>query len=127
MSHVVKSSLLVLGLLTAAPLYVQAAGDEALSTKVRYTELDLAKPAADEKLYQRIKAAARQVCRGFEGRELSQVKPHKDCIDSAVSHAVAQVNHPQFTAYYAAHNLGKSLPTVSALPKEDGIQRISNR
>jgi len=121
------NSLLVLSLLSAAPLYAQPAWDEAPSRTVSYSELDLARPAADEKLYQRIKAAALQVCRGLEGPELGKIKPHQDCIDSAIGRAVVQVNHPQFTAYYAQHNPGKSLPAVSVLPQQNGSLRVSNR
>jgi UrcA family protein len=126
MSNVTTQGLLVLGLLTAAPLSAQHAGGEPPSRTVSYTELDLARPAADEKLYQRIKAAAREVCRGLDGRELGKIKPHQDCIDSAIGHAVLQVNHPKFTACYAEHNPGKSLPAVSVLPQQNGPLRVSN-
>jgi UrcA family protein len=120
MSNVKTKSLLVLSLLAAAPLYAQSAWDEPLSRAVSYTELDLARPAADEKLYQRIKSAARDVCRGLEGRELGKIKPHQDCMDSAIAHAVVQVNDPKFTACYAQHNPGKSLPAVSLLSQRNG-------
>ena len=127
MSHGKTKSLLVLSLVTAAPLYAQPALDEPPSRTVSYTELDLARPAADEKLYRRIKAAAQEVCRGLEGRELAKMRPHRDCVDSAVGRAVAQVNHPKFTAYYAEHNPGKSLPAVSSLPQQNGPLQVSRR
>jgi UrcA family protein len=127
MSNIKTKSLLVLSLVTTAPLYAQPAGDEPLSRTVSYTELDLAKPAADEKLYRRITAAAQEVCRGLEGRELGKIKRHQDCLDSAIGHAVVQVNHPKFTAYYAEHNPGKSLPAVSWLPQQNGPLQISKR
>ena len=120
MSNVTTQGLLVLGLLTAAPVSAQHTGGEPPSRTVSYTELDLARPAADEKLYQRIKSAARDVCRGLEGRELGKIKPHQDCMDSAIAHAVAQVNDPKFTACYAQHNPGKSLPAVSLLSQRNG-------
>jgi UrcA family protein len=120
-------SLWVLSLLAAAPLYAHPAWDEPAKKTVSYTELDLAMPAADEKLYQRIKAAAREVCRGLEGPELDKIKPHHECVDGAIGRAVAQVNHPQFTAYYAAHNPGKSLPVVTGLPQQAGLLRIGSR
>jgi UrcA family protein len=127
MSNIKTQSLLVLGLVAAAPLYAQPAADEPLTRAVTYTELDLAKPAADEKLYRRIKAAAQEVCRGLEGRELGKMKPHQDCVDSAIGHAVVQVNHPQFTAYFAQHNPGKSLPALSLLPQRNGSLQVSKR
>jgi len=127
MSNVKTQGLLVLGLLAAAPLYAQPAGDEPPSRTVSYTELALAKPAADAKLYKQIEAAAREVCSGLEGRGLGKMRPHQDCIDSAIGHAVLQVNHPQFTAYYAQHNPGKSLPTASVLPVQNGALRVSRR
>ena len=127
MSNIKPQGLLVLSLVIAAPLCAQPAGDEPPSRMVSYTELDLANPAADEKLYRRIKAAAQEVCRGFEGRELAKIKLHRDCVDGAIGHAVVQVNHPKFTAYYAEHNPGKSLPAVSLLPQQDGTLQISKR
>jgi UrcA family protein len=127
MSKVTTKGLLVLSLLTTSPLYAQPAWDDPPSRTVSYSELDLARPAADEKLYQRVKAAAREVCRGLEGRELGKIKPHQDCVDSAIGRAVVQVNHPKFTAYYAEHNPGKSLPAVSLLPPQNGALRVSKR
>src|SRR5882724_11188609 len=127
MSHVMTKSLWVLGLLTAAPLYAQPAWDDAPKKTVSYTDLDLARPAGDEKLYQRIKSAARDVCRWLEGPELDKIKPHRDCVDTAIGRAVVQVNHPQFSAYFAAHNPGKSVPVVTGLPEQTGRLRVSNR
>jgi len=127
MSKIKPKGLLVFSLVIAAPLCAQAAGDEPPSRTVSYTELDLAKPAADEKLYRRIKAAAQEVCRGLEGRELVKLKLHRDCVDGAIGDAVVQVNNPKFTAYYAEHNPGKSLPAVSLLPQQNAALQISKR
>jgi UrcA family protein len=127
MSDVKTKGLLVLGLLAVAPLCAQPAWDEPLRSTVSYSELDLARPAADEKLYQRIKAAAREVCRGFESREIGKIRLHQECMDSAISRAVVQVNHPKFTAYYVEHNPGKSLPAVSLLPQQNGAERVTKR
>jgi len=127
MLEVMTKGCLALTLLTAAPLYAHATSDEVPSRTVSYSEYDLTTPAGDEKLYKRIREAAREVCHGLEGRDLHTVRLHHDCVDSAIGRAVVQVNHPQFTAYYAAHSRGKPLPAASILRKPNGLLRVSKR
>jgi UrcA family protein len=127
MSTSTKIALILLTVAAAGPLYAGDAWDKPASKTVSYTELDLARPAADEKLYQRIRAAAREVCESLEGRGLEKLKPHQQCLDNAISRAVAQVNHPKLTAYFAAHNPHKPLPVAAILPKQNGPLQISSR
>lgn len=72
------------------------------SQKVYYSDLKLDSPAGIERLYGRIKAAARNVC-DLSVTDLEQVEQRVawlTCFKSSVAAAVAQVNDARLTAMH---------------------------
>ena len=65
---------------------------------VRYSDLNLSTADGVRVLYQRLKAASRNVCRAYEGRELARVSSWRACYDEALTGAVTQLNIPNLTA-----------------------------
>jgi UrcA family protein len=88
----------VLGAMSAA----QAADTGAPSVVVTYTDLDLATDSGNQALYQRIAAAARQVCPA-ETRDLKQFSSSRACQAAAIKQAVDEVSSPRLAAVRAAH------------------------
>jgi UrcA family protein len=68
---------------------------------VSYADLDLSKPAGAQTLYKRIKSAASRVC-GAGGRytHLEGRKAWRNCYDTAIANAVAQIDRPTLTALH---------------------------
>jgi UrcA family protein len=88
--------------------------DEGIATvKVDYSGMNLSASTGATLLYQRMKNAAAQVCRGLEGRALSAQSKWRTCYNSALSDAVAGVNRPLVTALHQRQFPGLS-PTVVA-------------
>lgn len=69
---------------------------------VRYTDLDLAKSKDAAVLYTRLERAARTVCRGFEGQELSRKRMRRKCELETLNDAVAAVDNPALDALHAS-------------------------
>lgn len=75
-----------------------AAAEEVPSKTVRYSDLDIAKPAGAQALYARIRAAARDVCElSTRGDPLLRAAQHA-CIDTAIDNAVRKVDAPALTS-----------------------------
>jgi UrcA family protein len=62
---------------------------------VRYSDLDLSKPRDAHRLYVRIKDAAREVCDNSPMSDLQRLRVYKQCMNEAVSNALAQVRASQ--------------------------------
>jgi UrcA family protein len=77
---------------------------DALRVTVRYADLNLSTPQGASALYARIQAAADQVCRPFNRRELAFHKPLHSCVRKAIADAVAAVNKPALLDVYASHH-----------------------
>jgi UrcA family protein len=76
------------------------------SETVKFADLDTSNVQGAAVLYQRIKYAAKSVCRDLEpGRVLALRRLYADCMHVALSNAVAEVNRPAVTAYAAAHGV----------------------
>ncbi|MGO9988670.1 MAG: UrcA family protein [Steroidobacteraceae bacterium] len=75
--------------LTTAP--AGAAEQAVPSETVRFDDLDITKPAGAKILYDRIKAAAVDVC-PRRSRELSEVVVERKCVETAIDIAVRKVN-----------------------------------
>jgi len=79
--------------------------DDPPSVTVRFADLDLSRPAGAATLYNRLKGAARVVCRELDPRDsvASDLKParqqYQSCMDKAIIGAVAKINRPAFTSY----------------------------
>ncbi len=78
----------------AAPL----GGDVA----VNYADLDISTTAGAEKLYERIRQAAAQVCPSVDFIEVQRHAMAERCQNAAVAQAVSRIASPQLAAVYAA-------------------------
>jgi UrcA family protein len=74
---------------------------------VRFEDLDLSHEAGVKTLYGRISAAADSVCSPFGGtRALAGQLKWRDCRDTAVASAVAQIDHPLLTEHHRRSTSG---------------------
>jgi UrcA family protein len=81
---------------------------------VRFTELDLSKPADVARLYSRIKLAARNVCHTDMSPAAGEWTAHSnDCYEATVDNAIARVNRHALTALH--HD--KTTKTLQAAAK----------
>jgi UrcA family protein len=80
--------------------------DNAPTVTVSFADLDLSKPEGAETLYQRIQAAARQVCGGSVdtryGRDLSRRQAVRACYEKALADAIKQVDNSNLLAVAVA-------------------------
>jgi UrcA family protein len=83
-------------------------GDEPLTQKVRFADLDLTHTPGAAALYARIQSAARQVCGPVDVRQLQALTKAHRCTIQAIARAVREVNAPTLTSYY----LGKTNATI---------------
>jgi UrcA family protein len=83
----------------ACTLAVTAGAAESLPSKtVRYSDLDISKPEGAKVLYQRIRAAARDVCDLSIGGDAVLRVAAKACVDTAIDNAVRKVDSPALTS-----------------------------
>jgi UrcA family protein len=68
---------------------------------VRYSDLNLTNTDGVRVLYQRLKAASRQVCRTYEGPELARIADWRACYDRALNGAIAKLNVPILTSMHS--------------------------
>ena len=87
-----------------ALLAAGASAAEVQSLTVHYADVDLTRPAGVARLYQRISAAAEQVCapRLLTGSHLPQPS-YLRCFNDAVAQAVARVDRPALSVYHQQH------------------------
>jgi UrcA family protein len=85
------------GLATAAP----PMGNDPSSTVVRFADLNLASDRDVATLYERIKQAAREVCRNdaFLSDPMAEWNIRL-CIDGTVEKAISDINRPTLTALH---------------------------
>jgi UrcA family protein len=89
----------VLGLAIVCPS--QAAVESPPLRTVRFADLELSNIEGAAKLFGRIRGAAKVVCDRYNSRELARLQRYTSCVDSAVSDAVARVDEPVLTEYFA--------------------------
>jgi UrcA family protein len=70
---------------------------------VQYADLNLDTQAGVEKLYQRIRGAADQVCGNKDPHQLLASAAVETCVNRAVSVSVRAVNNPRLTSAYDKH------------------------
>lgn len=88
---------------SVAGMNVARAGEDVSpSITVQFADLDLDKPQGAATLFARIKTAAQAVCREFQGASPVEKARYKTCIKFAVSNAVARVDKPQLSDYFAS-------------------------
>lgn len=68
---------------------------------VRFADLDINHPAGAAVLYQRIRAAAHEVCRATSERDLAVAELTRSCVQDAIARAVTEVNAPKLSQYHA--------------------------
>jgi UrcA family protein len=68
---------------------------------VNYADLNLESPAGIDKLYARLRTAARQVCGSAERSDLAASMYVAECRAKAVAQAVAKIDNPALTARHA--------------------------
>ncbi|MGO8827983.1 MAG: UrcA family protein [Steroidobacteraceae bacterium] len=75
------------------------AAEQAVPTRtVRFDDLDITKPAGAKILYDRIKAAAAEVCQPSMSREpLTMAVVQRNCVQKAIDNAVMKVNSDVLT------------------------------
>jgi UrcA family protein len=85
--------------LASSPVYVSA--DGARSVAVSYSTIDLTTQRGADKLYQRLRYAAREVCEPLDERGVPSLRlAWSACYQQALSSAVAEVDRPLVTALY---------------------------
>jgi UrcA family protein len=97
---IISASVLSLSALSAAS--AADVGATPKSVTVRFADLDLNKVDGAVTLYNRLQRAARSVCSPLRGPiALRDSRRYAECVDAAVSNAVATVDHPVVTEYFA--------------------------
>jgi UrcA family protein len=84
----------------APPVRVTATPDGALSTVVRYADLDLASDAGVATLYRRLRGAATTVCRPLQSPVLASRRAWRECHDAALAGAVAGIGNERLAALH---------------------------
>ena len=92
------------GVLTAGFGVANAApADDKPSLVVKYDDLDLSSKDGTLALYQRIAAAARQVCPNEDTRQLGSLEFTLACRRAAVDRAVSTLHNAQLAAVHSDH------------------------
>jgi UrcA family protein len=86
--------------LAAVALANSDRGTASSQVQVEYSDLDLSKPEAAEILYRRITTAARRACEEPTVGRLNHMTRYRECYQSAVAKAVANVNANTLTALH---------------------------
>ena len=77
---------------------------------VQFGDLNVASPGGVKQLYQRITAAANEVC-GPTDRQLQSFIHHRVCMQQSIARAVQAADVPQLTAFHAAKT-GRQVETT---------------
>jgi UrcA family protein len=86
-----------------------AASDAAVkSVVVRFSDLDLAQPQDARTLYAPIERAAHEACDSAETVELARFARYHNCVEQAVTNAVAALNVHQVTEIHEAQSVRQS-------------------
>jgi UrcA family protein len=110
------ASIIVLGF--AATNVANADPQSPQSLTVQFGDLNLNNPQGVDALFKRIKKAAESVCSEFEGRTLSKKRLYTECVDTALSTAIARVDRPKLSQY---------LVERSATPRAESVPVASTR
>jgi len=71
------------------------------SVNVKYDLADLATESGLDKIYTRLKGAARRVCdAASEPSDPKKVRHYWECVDQALANAVSDINNQRLTAFY---------------------------
>ena len=78
--------------------------DTPRSVVVRYSDLNLSQPQDARTLYARIQTAARVACGDILSADLARFGQYHNCVDQAVTNAVAAVSARQVTEIHEAQS-----------------------
>lgn|SRR5690349_21594369 len=83
-----------------APLKTSSDG-KSYSVNVNYNLADLATESGLDKIYMRLKGAARRVCdAASEPSDPKKIRHYWECVDQALANAVSDINNQRLTAFY---------------------------
>ena len=85
---------------------------------VQFGDLNLNNAQGVDALFKRIKHAAKSVCNQYEGRTLKEKQLYSDCVETALSTAIARVDRPVLSRY---------LVERSARPRDVSVPVASTR
>jgi UrcA family protein len=100
MQSVIRPALLALTMATVCALANAATPGGPAHRVVRFADLDLTRPADVAALYQRIRVAARDVCRPLSERDLTLLAASRPCVVDAIGRAVGDINSPTLSRYH---------------------------
>lgn len=92
----------VMGVMVLAAAQAPAAVRDDVA--VNYADLDISTTAGAEKLYERIRRAAEQVCPRVDFMDIQRHAVAVRCQNEAVAHAVNSIASPQLAAVHAARS-----------------------
>jgi UrcA family protein len=78
------------------------ADPEPKQVKVDFQDLDLARQQDVQRLYSRLKSAARSACSPLQGREQFRRLQYRECFDTSLANAVNEVNITQLSKLHGA-------------------------
>jgi UrcA family protein len=80
--------------------------DPPRAERVQFADLDVSNTQGVAILYSRLRQAARDVCRDLDpSRSMSLYQRHAECMQAALSRAVAEVGITSVNRYAAAHGI----------------------
>jgi UrcA family protein len=101
-----------------AAVCTAADSSDTRSQTVKYGDLNVSNPEGAAALYQRIAAAANNVCRSFEldSRYIGSQRGLNACVHKAIADAVTKVGRPELFTVYNSKNR-RPLPVTVALAR----------
>ena len=100
MKSAVRRTLAAVCMASVCALASAGSPDQPLQRTVSFADLDINHPAGAAVLYQRIRAAAREVCRPISERDLAVAELTRSCVQDAIARAVTEVNAPKLSQYH---------------------------
>ena len=100
MNSAVRRTLLALAMASVCAISNAGTPAGAAHRTVRFTDLDLTRPADVAQLYQRIRVAAREVCQPLSERDLTLLAASRYCVLGAIDRAVGEVNSQTLSRYH---------------------------
>ena len=102
--------------LISGALSTAAESDAVPHALVKYGDLDLSNPQGARALYNRIAAAAGEVCKSYtiDSRNLTTQMQVRACVHKAIAEAVIKVGRPELAAIYGAKT-GRPVSTLMAV------------
>ena len=110
--NTLRNALATMALGLAATCASGAPIDAPPTKTVSFAELDVTNSDGANKLFRRLRAAAKEVCSSLDGKMTAQRSRYRACVDTALANAVESVNLP--LVYVAAEAAGVKPIRVAA-------------